>query len=84
MMFVHTLLLDPQFTIASIGTFSFGRIGRMRGKLLYTQWHNEHMGSAHEKNFTTHFIYIRVGRYLFDSSTTAGNNSTVVYEVHLE
>lgn len=82
MMFVHTLLLDPQFTIASIGTFSFGRIGRMRGKLLYTQWHNEHM--AHEKNLTTHFIYIRVGRYLFDSSTAAGNNSTVVYEVHLE
>jgi hypothetical protein len=82
-MFVHTLLIDSPFITLS-NAFSFGGIGRSRGKLLYTNWHNEYMGNHREKNFTTQFIYMRVGRYLFDGSTAHGTNSTLVYEAVLE
>ena len=79
MMFVNTLIINSPFTISN--AFSFGGIGRSRGKLLYTNWHNE---NHREKNFTTQFIYMRVGRYLFDGSTAHGTNSTLVYEAVLE
>ena len=75
-MFRHTLIIDDRF--------AHGTRSRMLGKLLYSNWHNEHIGADRDKNFTTHFIYIRVGYYVFDSSTNNGAISTVVYRVQIE
>lgn len=74
-MFVYSLVIHVRF--------SHDKKTRMMGKLLYSNWHNEHMGTDCYRNYTTHFIYIRGTRYIFDSCSTADTISSVVYRVML-